>query len=138
LKYCPNIDDISKNITNYTKFCSNFCPIDCITNEFGVTARNVYDNNVSNENSFKLTLNWDRSKPFINNKETPVMTFYSYFCYIGGLFGMWFGISANQLYDHLMERRLMFYYTFIKIYCWIRTKFIIIINKMRALLEFIF
>jgi len=84
-------------------------------------------------------LNWDDRKPFMIYKEKPVMTFTSYFCYIGGLFGMWFGISTNQLFDQLIEKRFMFYFyiieivqivsdLIIKFFCWVRTKFTIIIN----------
>jgi hypothetical protein len=31
------------------------------------------------------------------------MTFTDLFYYIGGLFGMWFGINANQIFIKLME-----------------------------------
>lgn len=57
----------------------------------------------SNVMLMKLTLSWDESKPFVTNREIPVMTFTDLFYYIGGLFGMWFGINANQIFIKLME-----------------------------------
>jgi len=113
------------------------CPVDCITDEYEVAADSeTFAVNVPNQNSFKSTFNCDQSKPFITNKETPVMTFMSYFCYIGGIFGMWFGISANQLYNRLVERRLMFYFYLIEIYYWIRTKLMSLYKKVIATLVY--
>jgi uncharacterized membrane protein len=37
------------------------------------------------------------------NKETLVMTFTDYFCFIGYLIGMLFGNSANQLFEKLTK-----------------------------------
>jgi hypothetical protein len=55
----------------------------------------------------------DDTKPLIDYRETPVMTFTDYFCYIGGQFGMWFGISANQLFEKLIENYRIYYRDFI-------------------------
>ncbi len=38
------------------------------------------------------------------------MTFTDYFCLIGDLFGMWFGISANQLLDKLIHNRVRIHF----------------------------
>jgi hypothetical protein len=85
---------------NFSIFCENICPNDCIQDEYILIAR---DNTLSIDANLKLSMNWDESKPFITNIETPVMTFKDYIYYIGGLFGMWFGINANQLFIKLIE-----------------------------------
>jgi len=140
LNICYNYSEISYLKVNYhKKFCANLCPVDCIKKEYEVTFGEI--NYFSLEDLRRLTINWDDSKPFIIYKDTPVMSFTRYFCYIGGLFGMWFGTRANQLYDFLIEKRFMFYFYFIKIvqiifdiiiklFCWIRRKFMIIINQI--------
>jgi hypothetical protein len=98
---------------NYSKLCTDLCPIDCKDDEFIIT--NKYkskkldiDSKINN-----FSLKWDDSKPFIIYRETPVMTITHYFCYIGGLFGMWFGISANQLFGKLKENYFTHFETFI-------------------------
>jgi hypothetical protein len=116
-------------------FCKTLCPKDCINDEYIIAIRKVenIDPYVKHK-LFKLTMNWDVSKPIITNKETPVMTFTDYFCYIGGLFGMWFGISANQLFENLIKNHrkyyrdfinfnLILFYTLLEIIIFIKAKF---------------
>jgi len=96
---------IDKNIliridSKYLIICTNLCPINCIEEEFILIEGNERHSNVM---LMKLTLSWDESKPFVTNREIPVMTFTDLFYYIGGLFGMWFGINANQIFIKLME-----------------------------------
>jgi hypothetical protein len=86
-----------------TTICKTLCPKDCNNDEYMLDILKAEDiDPYVKRKFFKLTVNWDVSKPIITNRETPVMTFTDYFCYIGGLFGMWFGISANQLFDNLV------------------------------------
>jgi hypothetical protein len=80
-------------------FCKNLCLNDCIQDEYILIER---DNTLPLEN-LKLTSSWDESKPFITNIETPVMTFNDYIYYIGGLFGMWFGTNANNLFKSIWK-----------------------------------
>jgi len=112
LDFCPNGKQIELFDENYKKLCTKLCPIDCMNDEYVISSGKSYR---SSEKSLQFTINWDQSKPFIINKETPVMTFNGYFCYIGGLFGMWFGISANQLYEIIFKIRPIF--SIIIIYC---------------------
>jgi hypothetical protein len=62
-------------IYDFDIFCENLCPKDCIQDEYILIER---DNRLLINVNLKLTLNWDESKPFINNIETPVMTFKDY------------------------------------------------------------
>jgi hypothetical protein len=132
---------------NYSKLCTHLCPIDCKDDKFVINL-NEYkrkklriDSNVK-EFSFK----WDDSKPFIVYRETPVMTFTNYFCYIGGLFGMWFGISANQLFEKFIKNdglyyrlfihyNLILFYTLLEIMIFIKAKFQSIIRSIIILID---
>ncbi len=101
LKICE-IENKKLNLflLKYEKLCNNYCPKDCINEDFIVFERDDADIDVYPQKQ-EIFLSWDDSKLFINYKEIPVMTFTDYFCYIGGLFGMWFGISANQMFEYL-------------------------------------
>jgi hypothetical protein len=77
--------------------CLKYCPKDCF--EFDVQTIDV-DILLNKEYSTDLTevqLFWDKNYPLVSYIETPVMTFTDYICYCGGLFGLWFGINANQV-----------------------------------------
>ncbi len=128
-------------LRKYSKFCAHLCPNDCIIDEYIETEKYNNEKIYSNPNRSELAIQWDDSKPLIWNKETPVMTFNEYFCYIGGLFGMWFGISANQLIDKLTENYVIYYrnfiafslilfYTSLEIIFIIKTKFLSIIRHL--------
>jgi hypothetical protein len=124
---------------NYSKLCTHLCPIDCKDDKFIIT--NKYKKNKLRIDSkiIEFSLKWDDSKPFIVYRETPVITFTEYFCYIGGLFGMWFGISANQLFEKLIKNHYIYYrnlihfnvilfYTSLEIIIFIKAKFHSIIS----------
>jgi hypothetical protein len=96
------------NINN----CINLCPINCINDEYIITNRKENQKLSSDPNKWEITIHWDDSKPLIVNKETPDMKLTDYFGYIGGLFGMWFGISANQLFQKLRDNYFTYCRTF--------------------------
>jgi hypothetical protein len=112
-KICPDDpDDYMKSFRKkYTNHCKNLCPIDCLKEEYMLYRRERVRTKLIkfDQISWKTTLDWDGSKPTLLSKETPVMTFTDYFCYIGGLFGMWFGINANELIVKLIESRAPIY-----------------------------
>jgi hypothetical protein len=127
--------DLSILLEKYSNFCFELCPNDCIIDDYILTEKYNKEKLYSDQNRSEITIQWDDSKPLILNKETPVMTFNEYFCYIGGLFGMWFGISANQLIDKLKENYVIYYrnfidfslilfYTSLEIIIFIKTKFV--------------
>jgi hypothetical protein len=126
---------------NYSKLCTHLCPIDCINDEFIITNQQKKKLFRIDSNIKEFSLKWDDTKPFIVYRETPVMTFTGYFCYIGGLFGMWFGISANQLFEKLIENyriyyrdfihfNLILFYNLLEILCYIKSKFQSIIRNI--------
>ncbi len=105
----------------FTKSCYNLCSSDCINDEYAVIEKYNNEKFYSYPKYCKFRFYWDESEPFIINEETPVMNFTDYYCYIGGLFGMWFGISANQLFENLRKNyflyyRLLIHYSIILIY----------------------
>ncbi len=110
LEFCQNDDQLLEKFTeNYTKICKSLCPIDCINDEYIIINKFKNDKKYSDSKFWNLRFHWDESKPIIINEETPVMTFTDYFCCIGGLFGMWFGISANQLFVKFVEKHNIYY-----------------------------
>jgi hypothetical protein len=110
LEFCQNDGQLLETFTeNYTKICKSLCPIDCISDEYTIINKYKNHKKYSDSKFWNLGFHWDESKPIIINEETPVMTFTDYFCYIGGLFGMWFGISANQLFVKLIEKHNIYY-----------------------------
>jgi hypothetical protein len=108
-----NSSNLSISLRKYYNFCTDLCPNDCIIDDYIYTEKCNNEKLYSDLNRSEITIQWDDSKPLILNKETPVMTFNEYFCYIGGLFGMWFGISANQLINKLKENYVIYYRNFI-------------------------
>jgi hypothetical protein len=46
---------------------------------------------------------WDSREAFISYEETADMLLIDYFTYIGGLFGMWFGICLESLLDLIVK-----------------------------------
>jgi hypothetical protein len=104
------LDDVLEFEKKYTNICEKICPINCIQDDYILF---VKEDRLFRDKYMKLILSWDGSKPFITNREVPVMSYTDYFNYVGGLFGMWFGISANQLFIKLQENYLNFYHRFI-------------------------
>jgi hypothetical protein len=103
----------------FHNFCDNLCPMDCFSYEIYTTDKpRYYDVSYLKQNKGNITIdmNWDQNRPFLNYKERPQITFNDYFYYIGGLFGMWFGISANQLFTYFINRYSYVSYYFIDIF----------------------
>ncbi len=58
----------------------------------------MYESNENDSNSERIiNFFWDSGKPFILYKETANMLLLDYFTYIGGLFGLWFGICLENM-----------------------------------------
>jgi hypothetical protein len=114
LNHCQIRDQNLKSIKfNFTEKCNTLCPIDCETEEYFMVNRDYVSEEELKSNSSIYSLSWDDSKPYINYNEMPVLTFSAYFCYIGGLFGMWFGISANRLLKKIEDNYLIYFRTIV-------------------------
>ena len=79
---------------NITIGCEKYCSNDCIYEKPSVKT----DYSIQ---EFSL-IEWDTKQPFISYTETPIMTFNDYICYIGGLFGLLFGISFKAIYEYII------------------------------------
>jgi hypothetical protein len=78
-----------KNFNNMYKKCLKICPIDCLKEVHFITS---YVKFHENKNLNVLNYFWDSTEAFISYEETADMLLIDYFTYIGGLFGLWFGI----------------------------------------------
>jgi hypothetical protein len=111
LNNCQNIDQSSKFI--FTEKCNTLCPIDCETEENFMVNRDYVVEEKLESNSSIYSFSWDDSNPYIKYNEIPVLTFRAYLCYIGGLFGMWFGFSANKLLKKIEDNYLIYFRTIV-------------------------
>jgi hypothetical protein len=76
--------------------CKKICPIDCVKEVNFFTS---YVKFHENKNLNVLNYFWDSTEAFISYEETADMLLIDYFTYIGGLFGLWFGICLEILLD---------------------------------------
>jgi hypothetical protein len=97
---CNKNVEVLKNCTNEYKKCKKICPIDCLREEHYFTSYLTFheNNNISTQYYF-----WDSREAFISYEETADMLLIDYLTYIGGLFGIWFGISLESLLDLIVK-----------------------------------
>jgi hypothetical protein len=85
--------------------CTKICPIDCLKEKY-------YFSNMRTEIHEESTTErvlyffWDLKKIFVSYEETPDMLLLDYFTYIGGLFGLWFGICLENLIDLILNHTM--------------------------------
>jgi hypothetical protein len=97
---CNKNVDIIKNCSNESDKCKKICPIDCLREEHYFTSYVTFHENI---NLKVLYYFWDSREAFISYEETADMLLIDYFIYIGGLFGMWFGICLESLLDLIVK-----------------------------------
>jgi hypothetical protein len=76
--------------------CQKTCPIDCLREDHFLTS---YVTFYENQNLKVHYYFWDSREAFISYEETADLLLIDYFTYIGGLFGLWFGICLGSLLD---------------------------------------
>jgi hypothetical protein len=83
--------------------CEIICPIDCFKEEYHFSQ--VRTSKIREENTTERVLYfyWDSTQIFVSYEETPDMLLLDYFTYIGGLFGLWFGICLEKLIDLILN-----------------------------------
>jgi hypothetical protein len=89
-----------KNCFNVSENCRKICPIDCLRDIYLFTS---YIEFHENNNRIVLYSFWDPKEVFISYEETADMLLIDYFTYIGGLFGLWFGICLESLLDFIVK-----------------------------------
>jgi hypothetical protein len=83
-----------------SKNCRKICPIDCRRDiHFFTNYITFHENN----NQREIVSFWDLRQAFISYEETADMLLIDYFTYIGGLFGLWFGICLESLLDLIVK-----------------------------------
>jgi hypothetical protein len=103
-------ENIKKCIEKFLKECKSLCPIDCIKNNYMV--KGLYSSDENDSNSERIfNFFWDSGQPFILYEETANMLLLDYFTYIGGLFGLWFGIYLENMMDIILSnaKKLILY-----------------------------
>jgi hypothetical protein len=89
-----------KNCFNVSKKCEKVCPIECLRE------RNFFKSHVKfheRKNRCDNYYFWDLREVFISYEETADILLVDYFIYIGGLFGLWFGIYFESLLDLIVK-----------------------------------
>jgi hypothetical protein len=83
-----------QNCINLSEKCMKICPIDCLREDHFFTSYVKFheNNKISTQYYF-----WDSREAFISYEETADILLIDYFTYIGGLFGLWFGICLESL-----------------------------------------
>jgi hypothetical protein len=107
-------ENITVCIEKFLKECKSLCPIDCIKNSYMV--KGSYASNENDSNSERIfNFFWDSGQPFILYEETANMLLLDYFTYIGGLFGLWFGIYLENMMDIILSnaKKLILYLKFV-------------------------
>jgi hypothetical protein len=89
-----------KNCFNIFEKCSKICPNECLTEEHYFTGAALFHENKDLNTQYYF---WDSTETFISYEETADMLLIDYFTYIGGLFGLWFGICLERLLDLIVK-----------------------------------
>jgi hypothetical protein len=89
-----------KSCFNTFKKCSKICPVECLTEDHVFTKAALFHENKDLNTQYYF---WDSSEAFISYEETANMLLIDYFTYIGGLFGLWFGICLERLLDLIVK-----------------------------------
>jgi hypothetical protein len=89
-----------KNCFNVTEKCRKVCPIDCLREDHFFTSNLKFH---GNDDLYVLYYFWDSREAFISYEETADMLLIDYLTYIGGLFGLWFGICLESLLDLIVK-----------------------------------
>ena len=94
-EYCSQINN-SKCIDiqyNLEIMCRNICPYNCRDDYFNIV--DSYFSTFPNHNYLQIYL--DKKQPVIVQQENELQTLESLLCYLGGLYGMWFGVSVYSI-----------------------------------------
>jgi NAD-dependent dihydropyrimidine dehydrogenase PreA subunit len=100
LKVECNLNKLKNCYFNVSKKCVKICPIDCLREDHFLTSYVTFH---ENKNLKVLYYFWDSKEAFILYEETANMLLIDYFTYIGGLFGLWFGICLESLLDLIVK-----------------------------------
>ena len=91
--------------------CENFCPKDCQRNDFKMKTikTSSYYESDNQSTHYTKSLVWDSTQPMFVYYEEPIMSFIDYLVFCGGLVGLWFGTSAQDVIHFLICHRIWSY-----------------------------
>jgi hypothetical protein len=121
---CNENVEVLKNCTNVSKMCNKICPIDCLREDHYFASYVTFHENKNLKNNYYF---WDSMKAFISYEETADMLLIDYLTYIGGLFGLWFGICLESLLGLILQHTRN-----------LRTKVKVQVEKLLSLIYIIF
>jgi hypothetical protein len=84
----------------FSETCKKICPVDCLSEYHYPTSYATFH---ENKNLKVLYYFWDSREVFISYKETADILLIDYLTYIGGLFGLWFGICLESLLGLILQ-----------------------------------
>ena len=90
--------------------CLKVCPKDCEIIEFKANVIRIpldYETDKQSTHYYKRLV-WDSTQPMFVYKEESVMSFTDYLVYCGGLLGLWFGTSAKDVINLVINRNLWY------------------------------
>jgi hypothetical protein len=89
-----------KNCVHLSEKCEKICPIDCLRDDNFFTSYLTFH---GNNNLYVYYYFWDSREAFISYEESADILLIDYFTYIGGLFGLWFGICLERLLNLIVK-----------------------------------
>ena len=92
--------------------CEKFCPKDCQRIDFKMkTIRNSSNYETDRQSThYTKSLVWDSTQPMFVYYEEPIMSFIEYLVHCGGLVGLWFGTSAQDVIRLFLKLRIWSYF----------------------------
>ena len=94
---------------NISSKCAKICPKNCLNIDFRMESKSeTKDFKTSSNDIYYKTLVWDTTQPMFVYKEVPVLSFIEYMVYLGGLVGLWFGTSAEDVVIILFDTTFWF------------------------------
>ena len=95
--------------------CVKLCPKDCLTIDYSTSimkSENLFGNQYwfdikRNYRPVERTVVWDTRQPMFAYIQQPVITFTDYLVCCGGLIGLWFGASAQDLLLMMIDNNLI-------------------------------
>ena len=120
LDFIPNtIELCSKSykelVQKFSEKCIKLCPKECLREEYSyritesITRTDIDHWLEQNEEQrlYSKLIQWDSSEPMFAYTEEPVMSLSDYLVNCGGLMGLWFGTSAKDIINIIIESEII-------------------------------
>jgi hypothetical protein len=100
--YCPLKKNNACNETELISLrnkCHKSCPRDCTEEIFAMKSLNCmyFKRSKNSDKTYEFKVHFDAQTPMLSFMETELLTLESLFCYIGGIYGIWFGLTVYSI-----------------------------------------